>query len=1491
MKTVCFLVPIYGLASALSAFAMISDQVGATQRRNQVDNGDFDRLNKLLETVSINIEDDMEVTERIGLIDLTLMVDSLVCRDLSIGDIGIAHSTFGNKIDVNIAVNGIDAVCEIEYDYKYGLLSGTAKAEILTYGNAADTVIEFVTYDDFSVTSSVPRCVIDIEIDDVNFIDPDFASSVMGVFVNPLSTLIEKEIEKFACSSLQTQGVNFLNEDLFTMISESLIDFTTSESTGVSDAASMESNTDFDITKALNFRKIADTEIGNLFEVALVQLDQLFGGNDEELGINNLLRSYILNENGAFVLKFDGLLKDASSFELHDKLTKTRISLEEVRVYGLDSLTKFDPLVVVGDHTLRNEFSWKSLRMEIDAVLDMQSSSLENAILKQNEGSSQDGIVEEITIQIGAENIDVVASLFALIDIEGLEGLTFGSVLSLTDTADDTWLISCLMSAVQDLRFAELSILPEQINLPRLEGFLDDGIDRIISKLAEIAFEMYHDFLVEDILPIMMQSTVKTFANDLLEKMLEDRVDSSDACPKFDHTTTGNNEYIDFREFFGARETTSGGFGDLFGPSVTSQNTGEFGMLPSILWNLMDKELLQDDANTGMPRINSVIIDQLTKGQSGIEGALLFLGDDVGAFDVVQRINVGGFDANIQLSASGVRVENLNTIVSPLDLLVPVPTEPYYLDNRLTIGLQERPMKLAGTFTFAMTDNVNGVEISNQVDISLDMYTASVLATMMLKIVKSKLLAFPLVDAFDLNCWIALIPAPPLNEQGISIGEGDPYATIVDFAATVAKLNLNVTCVECSSPGVIQLSELLTSSDEAQDDVTSIGNSLLMEAGSFISGDLLQVPIDRLLNDASKQCRHSSDYDPSFPISSPKDDQYSDFDPIQIENSTTYLILVGIVSLALILLVTSLLFSIRWFTRRRHRRWIASLPTEQIEALKTNQRSDESLESALNSSTYSMFHSAEDIPLILRYGMPILVLGNIALFISGHLNLGATVNIEVNIAGERIRIDKFFEFSMAKSTIDIWNAGGKELAILILIFSGIWPYTKQLITLVLWFAPTSFVPVSRRGSILVWLDWMAKWSMIDIFVLIICLAAFRVSVNSPSNLAFLPEGFYSLDLLVVPLWGLYANLIAQLVSQISSHFIIHYHRKIANRARDSYLMNCSDHSLKANEDANKKVLLRTHKFGRPHRGEEEKLVVRSWVGKALIALVLACSAFIIVGCALPSFAIEVFGMLGVAVEVGQEMQDAEQYHSVFTVIKLLFDEAKFLDAAKDFIGLGSFSIIFLCTVLLVPIAQSVVLLWHWFVPMTMKQRTKMSVLVEILQAWQYAEVYIIAIFVASWQLGPISSFMVNEYCGSLDGFFAELVFFGLLKTEDAQCFSIKSSIEKGFFILAVGAMLLSLMNAFVTMATTQYCRDYSRPKRLHQTQELGSTLEHADEGQEVTADHLDLPIQPPPVLFTDSFRWLLQGDSIFWKASEDLYCNKQEIEIQGSETQDTEHIE
>lgn len=1418
-----------------------------------IDSDDFERLNEILETVTFRIEDDMAISEKVGLINLEMVVDRLVCRDISIGNIVFDHSTGNdsstNVIDVELDLTGVDASCDVSYRYEYGFIKGSGTAEIVTVGNAADTSMKLVTDDEdiSSIKLSVTNCIVDVDVTGVNFEDADFASNLVGLFERYLRDLIEKEIEEYSCTAISTSGATFLNDEFFSMIEDTLnsyifvkdTDYTSEDSAFENELSLFPDG--YDKNQALNFQEISETQIGTLFKKGLNELDQLLGGgniDDDELGINNFLRSSVLDKNGAMLVNVEQFVgKDGLKFELTDQFTETNISLEEVRIYGLDSMTKFNPLVVSGNYTLRNEFSWGFVHVEADIKIDIKPSSLETSILK-DVGSNQTSITEQTTVKFGAENIDINASLFALISMEVLGGLTIGSVLSLTNTEDYSWLLPCLTSGIDNLQFTELRVSTQQIKEPILEGFIDDGLDRAISNIAELIFDIYGDILVEDVLPNVFQSTVKNFFNDQITTILADYKNSSTKyCPVYDETIGDDEElYVDFRKFF------KGSF---------STTINEYGELPSMLWSLMDKELLDADSSTGMPKINEVLIDSFTLGQSGTDGTLLFDGGGADLLNIKQNINVGGLNADIRIRAKNVKIENLDTLVSPLVLLQPVATEPYYLNNSITVGTESRPVKLSTNIAFSLVDEVGGTEISNELDISLDMHTGNVIMMAMLKISKSRLLQFPLVDVFDINCWISTIPAPMLDLQGVRVENDEAMATLVDFAASVANLNLNISCVACSSPMIVELAESLMSSGESQNDVTDLVNLLLLSITDLMKGDILQVPIDRVLSEASKKCRHSPNYDPNA-----SQQTYTPFESPEFESSTTYLMLLGVVALGLVALVAVIVLFVRCFTQRRHKRWLSSIPTEKISALTQIQQSEDSLEMSLNSTTRSMFQSEHEIPFFVRWGMPIIVVGNIALFLSGHLSLGATVNIEAQIAGETIKVDKFFEFSMAKSTIDIWKAGGEELAILILVFSCIWPYSKQIMTLALWFAPTSWVPLSRRGSVLMWLDCMGKWSMIDIFVLIISLAAFRVSVNSPSNFTFLPDNFYSLNLLVVPLWGLYANLIAQLVSQISSHFIIHYHRKIENNARDSYdERNDIFRPQKTSEYSNKKFSLRSHLFERPHRGEAEKLKVRNWVNHALIFSVICLIICVIGGCIVPSFSVEIFGLLGVAVESGQEFKEANSNHSVFTVMKLLLEEAQFLGTIRSYVGLLSFSAIFAATVFVVPILQAIALLGQWFVPLTMKQQTKVSILLEILQAWQYSDVFLIAIFVASWQLGPISSFMVNSYCDSLDSFFSEMVFYGVLKNEDAQCFSVKSSMEEGFFVLAAGAILLAFVNTLVTKAKKQYFRDQIELQRQTNSENHSTQLE---EGIDFHIDSSETTIQPISVLFTDTFRWLLR---------------------------------
>jgi hypothetical protein len=354
------------------------------------------------------------------------------------------------------------------------------------------------------------------------------------------------------------------------------------------------------------------------------------------------------------------------------------------------------------------------------------------------------------------------------------------------------------------------------------------------------------------------------------------------------------------------------------------------------------------------------------------------------------------------------------------------------------------------------------MQVRNEIDISLDLHSATVVLQAMMKVAESKFYGFPLRDIFDLNCWLAMIPAPKLDQYGVSIS-GESTASLEKLAATAASLNLNVTCVECSSPRMPELTELLSKA-EAQEDLSEAMNALLDYVTDMVGGNFVQVQMDRLLNDAARKCPHSPTYEPGFEAVT-----YEAFEAPENELSMSLLVTIAALAIVAILLVAALIYFIRWIVRRRHKRWVGTLPAHQVRRLAQEQHRQEREEAELNARTQSMFTSPV-VPMLVRFGMPFVIIGNIAFFLSGHLSLGATVNIEAELAGEKILVDKFFEFSMAKSTIDIWEAGGEELAIIILIFSGIWPYTKQLMTLAVWFLPPDRLSVSKRESILLWCD-------------------------------------------------------------------------------------------------------------------------------------------------------------------------------------------------------------------------------------------------------------------------------------------------------------------------------------------------------------------------------------------------------------------------------------
>lgn len=417
------------------------------------------------------------------------------------------------------------------------------------------------------------------------------------------------------------------------------------------------------------------------------------------------------------------------------------------------------------------------------------------------------------------------------------------------------------------------------------------------------------------------------------------------------------------------------------------------------------------------------------------------------------------------------------------------------------------------------------------------------------------------------------------------------------------------------------------------------------------------------------------------------------------------------------------------------------------------------------------------------------------------------------------------------SVMEMWEANAHGLAIMLALFSGVWPYTKLLFTLFLWFAPPRWVSSKRRGSMLQWLDILGKWSIIDVFVLLMTLVSFRISVTSP-DLAFLPDGLYSINMMVVPLWGLYANMLAQLVSQVSSHIINHYHRKSLSAATKTQQIDLQLDPPSNDGNTPEKLGLNTFKLD--YEASSRRTSVRKSVRWMLMGAFILFTILVVCGCSLPSFSVEIFGLVGLAVESGNKFEEAKTYYSVFDLANMIMDQGRYLNTASDLGGLGTLASLLVITVFIVPLAQAASLLVEWFAPMTANQRLKNEAVNEILSSWQYMDVYVLAIVITAWQIGDVSEFLLNAYCGSLGETFTSLSYFGILDNEDAQCFRVDATVETASWVLVAASLMLCVLNHFIRAASRQKKQDDNIPakRRRHTDILLQSNLAQSSQGTE-----------------------------------------------------------
>jgi len=119
---------------------------------------------------------------------------------------------------------------------------------------------------------------------------------------------------------------------------------------------------------------------------------------------------------------------------------------------------------------------------------------------------------------------------------------------------------------------------------------------------------------------------------------------------------------------------------------------------------------------------------------------------------------------------------------------------------------------------------------------------------------------------------------------------------------------------------------------------------------------------------------------------------------------------------------------------------------------------------------------------------------NFGLFLTSNTGTGATVDAFIDLGNGLIIKLPVQDFGLINSVEDMWEAGVYPLSFLIMLFSGIWPYAKVVVMMVVFFLPCSILKPKFRLLILRILDALGKWSLLDSYVMVLMLVAFYFNV-------------------------------------------------------------------------------------------------------------------------------------------------------------------------------------------------------------------------------------------------------------------------------------------------------------------------------------------------------------------------------------------------------------
>lgn len=449
-----------------------------------------------------------------------------------------------------------------------------------------------------------------------------------------------------------------------------------------------------------------------------------------------------------------------------------------------------------------------------------------------------------------------------------------------------------------------------------------------------------------------------------------------------------------------------------------------------------------------------------------------------------------------------------------------------------------------------------------------------------------------------------------------------------------------------------------------------------------------------------------------------------------------------------LLTVSSLLFGIYWIREVREKDNVPS--TRGTDSLSTRV--------ALISDKFPVRpdspknDAADDAPLSAHPVVPtagrLMCLSMLAaatlLFVYADSDLGTIINLVISAGGRSVTIGPAFAFSMGTCIRDAINAGAWIFAIIVAGLSGVWPLTKLSLILLCWVAPTSALTRVGRERLLRFLDEYGKYSLIDSWLTILALEAYRIEWRSM-------EGDISVMVDAVP----QAAFFCFVAASVFSLFVGHATSIFAKVASDSDLGLISD--VACDET--------------PISARLCDYAPRGSAIAVLISLVCTCVA-VVVGTWSASFAVTTSGVLSA---VMLDPVEETRPYSLYS-LGVAVTSGKTVHAGSLMV-----QIIFFFFAFVTPLVLVASLIMLWMVPFGLQTQKRLLVACRCLDAWAAFDVFGLAVLVAWLEFGRMASFLIyHDNIGPLCGWVRDNL--------QRECFHIEAELLPGFFALAVGGI-------------------------------------------------------------------------------------------------------